>query len=75
MRRKKKRTRVRKLTVGVFHAETSPNWGNSSITIIDGTSGKDIRKVVLKIERPGDLTYLEEQFEKIRAFWKAQLGG
>lgn len=65
--------RTRRTRIGVFHVTAQTAWSTPTITL-NAPDGDSRKEVIIQIQGPSDLTYLEERFEEIRAYWRRQLG-
>jgi hypothetical protein len=67
-------SKTRTLTVKIHDATIEKGWSNSKLSLIEYGDQGSIKKAVIKIESPSDLSYIRERLNEIEDYWKGQLG-
>ena len=63
----------RTVTMEIHNAEVSTSWGNASIAFLHYQNAELQTKVVLKILRPSDISFIRDQLNIIAAQWKREV--
>jgi hypothetical protein len=61
------RTRSTRIDIGLV--EAVPGWANSTVTFTDWRNDTTV-KVTVEIKDPWTLKYLQDELDKISAYWK-----
>lgn len=61
--------KVRRMKVLVHDCESKTGWNNSSITFTEYSLQGPRKEVIVTIEDPWQMASVQEQLEKITAYW------
>lgn len=65
--------RLRTLTLCVVSVNAQTSWRDAALIFEDQSGDMAPRKVILKIEHPGDIAYIRENLDNIEAAWRKAL--
>lgn len=70
---KRKKPRAYRMRINIQNAETTTAWKDSTITLLEFRNGEKYKVVHVVIDRPGTLSFMRDQLDKIEREWRAEL--